>query len=166
MVLTSVEYVRLIAWLAYNKCRITLGKTQMQKILFICYGLYLVANNDNEKNIQHRMFTDDTPKAWPFGPVFPRTYKRYREDMPINLTDQEKATFLEDKDNLKRVASITTQLCYLSARQLTNWSHQADSPWSKALLANNKVNWNALISDEDIYQFFSSTSWKDGLRTQ
>jgi len=166
MELTSLEYIRLIAWLAYNKCRIILNKTQAQKILFICYGLYLVANNDCERNIQNVMFSDDKPKAWPFGPVFPRTYKRYREDIPTDLTETEKAAFFGDANNLRRVANITTQLCYLSARQLTNWSHQADSPWSKALLANNKVNWNALIKDEDIYHFFNSTSWQVGLENQ
>lgn len=86
MELTSIDYTRLISWLAYYKHKTILNKTQMQKILFMCYGLYLTKHNEP-------LFSDDTPKAWPFGPVFPRSYKRYVEVVPNDLSIDDKKAF-------------------------------------------------------------------------
>ena len=40
MDLTSLDYMKLLSWLAYYKHGTILNKTQMQKILFMCYGSY------------------------------------------------------------------------------------------------------------------------------
>lgn len=157
MTLTSINYARLIAWLAFNKHRITLNRTQLQKILFVCYGLYMAKHDGNH------LFGDDTPQAWPFGPVFPRSYTRYNNIIGSELTTEEKAEFLKDTDTLKQIVSITDKLCYYTAKSLTAWSHQPDTPWSKVVIQNNKVCWRAELKDEDIKKYFSDGTWQQGL---
>ena len=70
MELTSIDYANYLRYLAMERFFTILNKTQVNKMLFICYGLYLSMTNK-------KLFSDDTPKAWPFGPVFPRVYKRF-----------------------------------------------------------------------------------------
>ena len=103
--LISLDYVKLLAWLAYYKCNVILNKTQMQKILFMCYGQALVIKNDTP------LFVDDTPKAWPFGPVFPRSYKRYEETIPSDLTSDEKEQYAKDINILKMIANTVGMFC-------------------------------------------------------
>ena len=81
MELSSIDYAKLISWLALHRSHVTLGRTQVQKILFICYGLYYAKNN-------RLLFDDDKPQAWPFGPVFPRSYKRYSTYVSTDLSHQ------------------------------------------------------------------------------
>lgn len=163
MELTSLHYARLIMWLAYNKRHILLGKTQLQKILFVCYGLYLVKHNDNAQFIVNKMFRDDTPKAWPFGPVFPRSYKRYSM-LKNNLSTEERVELSKDKNTLYSIWNITEKLCKMSARDLTRWSHQEGTPWSKTLFSEKgKLKWNAVIDDKYIYEYFNGSEWWIGL---
>jgi len=163
MTLTSIHYARLIMWLAYDKHRTILNKTQLQKILFVCYGLYIAQKNTSAGNIEHRLFNDEKPKAWPFGPVFPRTYKSFYK-FPYTLLDSEKAEFLKDKPTLIQIYNIVNSMYGMSARDLTRWSHQEGSPWSKALFAEKgKLKWNAEISDKSIYEYFNGSEWQIGL---
>lgn len=158
MELTSINYAKLIAWLAFNKHRITLNRTQLQKILFVCYGLYLANHTDKS------LFNDDKPQAWPFGPVFPRSYNRYNSIIGCELTTEEKKEFLKDRDTLGMIVRITDKLCYYTARSLTAWSHQPDTPWSKVVIQDGEVHWKTKLNDEDIKRYFSSDAWKQGLK--
>lgn len=51
-----------------NEKGVILNTTKVQKLLYMAYGLLLA-----EKN---RIITDEQPKAWPYGPVFPKTRKK------------------------------------------------------------------------------------------
>ena len=157
MTLTSLDYAKLIAWIAFNKHHVTLNKTQVQKILFICYGWYLVAKDAP-------LFSDDPPKAWPFGPVFPRSYKRYDKFIDSDLTMEEKAAFMQDKDTLRQISIFTGRYCHMTARDLTAWSHQPDTPWSKTVFkGDGKIHWSEPIDIDDIKQYFKEGRWKIGL---
>lgn len=156
MKLSSIDYAKLIAWLASHRSRITLGRTQVQKILFICYGLYYANNKE-------LLFDDDKPQAWPFGPVFPRSYKRYNTYISSELTDAEKQEFLKDKGTLFTITMLTDKLCLCSARELTEWSHQPDTPWSKAVLQNGKLKWSQELDLDEIKNYFTGEGWKTGL---
>ena len=92
--LTSLDYCKLIAWLAYHKHNVILNKIHMQQILFMCYEQYLVSHNSP-------LFNDDIPKTLPFGYVFPISYKRYSYGVLKDLTVSEKERFLKDKDTLR-----------------------------------------------------------------
>lgn len=156
MPLNSVSYAKLIAWLAFNKHHVTLGRTQIQKILFVCYGVYY-ANKDR------LLFEDDAPQAWPFGPVFPISYKKYDSYISSDLTDEEKKEFLQDKNTLLMITKLTASLCFHSARDLTAWSHQIGSPWSKVVVQGGKVKWSAPLDKNDIKEYFKSGEWVKGL---
>ena len=158
MTLTSIDYTRLISWLAYYKHNTILNKTQMQKLMFICYGLYLT-NHDTP------LFTDDTPKAWPFGPVFPRSYKRYQEVKPQDLSKEDKMAFLQDKDTLMMITRVVDSYYSCPANTLSEWSHQSGSPWAKTIFDadNGKIEWNKPIDKIIIKEYFNSGEWRRGL---
>ena len=158
MELTSIDYTRLISWIAYYKHKTILNKTQMQKLLFICYGLYLSKHNKP-------LFSDDTPKAWPFGPVFPRSYKRYVEAIPSDLSTDDKKAFLDDKETLIEITEVVDSYYKYSANTLSEWSHQKNSPWAKTVFSDgdNSVSWNKPIDPDTIKAYFKSKQWKQGL---
>ena len=156
MELSSIDYAKLISWLALHRSHVTLGRTQVQKILFICYGLYYAKNN-------RLLFDDDRAQAWPFGPVFPRSYKRYSTYVSTDLSDKEKEEFLKDRDTLFTITMLTDKLSFCTARELSEWSHQPDSPWSKAVLKDGKLKWSQELDPEDIKNFFTGEEWKIGL---
>lgn len=152
MDLTSLDYMKLLSWLAYYKHGTILNKTQMQKILFMCYGSYYAQKNAP-------LFTDDTPKAWPYGPVFPRVNVRYNpSNPPLNLTDDDKKAFVKNQDALKLVTSIVAKYCRVSAHELSEWSHEIGSPWFNTVYGkggnNSEITWNKEIPNEFISEYF------------
>lgn len=156
MELTSLDYMRLIAWIAAFKHKVILNKTQMQKMLFMCYGQALAMGS-------RRLFTDDTPKAWPFGPVFPISYKRYEEIMPTDLSAEEKTRFAQNIPILQMIARTVSDYCHISATRLSDWSHSKGSPWWKTVFAPQGSAWNREISDDLIQSYFQNDSWRSGI---
>lgn len=157
MELNSLEYVKLIAWIAAFKHRVILNKTQMQKLLFMCYGQALAMEGTP-------LFADDTPKAWPFGPVFPRSYKRYEEIMPSDLTLEEKRAFASSPDILRMIAKTVTDYCHVSATRLSDWSHSEGSPWWNTVFDKEKGSaWNRPIPEDMIRDYFSNPNWSYGI---
>ena len=116
MELTSLDYIKLIAWIAAFKHRVILNKTQIQKLLFMCYGQALAM-------VHRPLFDDDIPRAWPFGPVFPRSYKYYEEVMPADLSIEEKNHFAQNIPLLRMIARTVADYCHVSATRLSDWSH-------------------------------------------
>lgn len=157
MELNSLEYVKLIAWIAAFKHRVILNKTQMQKLLFMCYGQALAMEGSP-------LFVDDTPKAWPFGPVFPRSYKRYEEVMPSDLSPEEKNRFAQNIPILQMIARTVADYCHVSATRLSDWSHSKGSPWWNTVFDPQKGSaWNREIPIEMITSYFQSDNWKTGI---
>ena len=156
MELSSLEYTKLIAWIAAFKHRVILNKTQMQKLLFMCYGQALATENKP-------LFDDDTPKAWPFGPVFPRSYKHYEEIMPSDLSPEEKDRFAQDIPILQMIARTVSQYCHVSATRLSDWSHSKGSPWWNTVFAPEGSAWNREISLDLIKSYFQNEDWRSGI---
>lgn len=162
MSLTSRDYMQFIGWLALTKYNRILSKTQMQKILFICYGLYLAKHGTD-----HPLFSDDSPKAWPFGPVFPIVYRRYAENPSRVLPDAIRVGLMQDPDNLKEMVRIVDYCSQISSGRLSVWSHRKGSPWEQTVFANGKDNieWNKAIDKNLIAEFFKDESkWMEGLQ--
>lgn len=123
----------------------------------MCYGQALA---DGGKPL----FSDDTPKAWPFGPVFPRTYKRYEEQQPENLTEEMKQRFAEDADRLRMIAATVSKYSHVSALRLSEWSHTKGSPWWITVFDEERgTGWNREITPEIIKDYFSNPSWQVGI---
>lgn len=152
---TSLDYARLIRWVAWYKRGVLINKTQLQKIMFACYGRVLAETS-------RCLFNDDKPKAFPYGPVFPICYRRGMVT-GFELTEDDKKSFTLRPEELKIVASTTTELCVKSARTLIQWSHLPGSPWYKAVFEKaDKIKWGGDIEDEDIRKYFEG-NWRVGL---
>lgn len=151
MVLTSIDFANILRNMAFSRHMVNLNKTQVNKLLFMCYGFYLAWSGQ-------KLF-EETPKAWPYGPVFPNVYKRYSFfNIPIYIDEEKKELF--DKNVLAK--NICTQVidkyCRVSAYDLSMWSHQQGGPWHQTVFGvngNENSGWNKEISSELIRQYFS-----------
>lgn len=152
--LTSLDYADLISWLAYKKYGVLLNKTQMNKLLFMCYGMYLAASGGKV------LFEDDTPKAWPFGPVFPRVNKRFNpEQIPRSIPAEKQELFKKDLTALQLVDMIVKKYHAYSAFALSEWSHIEGGPWHTTIYGKagekKPVKWNQSIDNELIREYFT-----------
>lgn len=149
--LTSVDYAHLIQLAARKKYSQILNRTQINKILFYVYGRYLAEEGK-------RLFTDDSPKAWPYGPVFPIVNKRINPSDTISFSQEYKDKFMEDKKAIEIINEAVDKMYNKSALQLTQWSHQIGSPWYKTVYGNGensiKPKWNTEIPDRYIKDYF------------
>ena len=154
--LTSLDFARLIQFAAQKFYKMLLNKTQINKILFYSYGVYLA---ETEK----RLFTDDRPKAWPFGPVFPKVYKKIDTDEVVNSFSTELVdAFKKDDTALSIIETAVRSMHDMSAYNLTKWSHKEGSPWYRTIYVINEDGdvvrqnpWNSIIDDDIIKEYFS-----------
>lgn len=150
--LTSIDYARLIQYAAQRLHRQMLNKTQVNKILFYVYGRYLALTG-------HLLFDDDSPKAWPYGPVFPKVNKKVKTSEAISFHKDEIESFKSDPDALLIVEAAVKQMHGMTASDLTRWSHQDGSPWYRTLFdgypQGQQAPWNTEIKREYIEEYFS-----------
>lgn len=148
--LTSIDYARLIQYVAQRFHRQMLNKTQINKILFTVYGRYLALKGKP-------LFTDDTPKAWPYGPVFPIVNKRINIDEVVNFPQDKINLFVQNRDAQLIVVKTVKQMYDKSAQSLTDWSHQYGSPWHRTVYSSDggHAKWNTPIPLDYIKEYFS-----------
>jgi uncharacterized phage-associated protein len=132
--------------LAFEK-GIILNVTKVQKMLYIAYGFYLASYNHT--------ILDEQPKAWPFGPVFPKTRKKERVDYGTafavsSLVFEE---LHEDEELRKVLINIINKYSKYSASQLSEWSHMNGGPWEQTTKQNG-FDWNNPIPDSYIKNYF------------
>lgn len=133
---------------------IVLNNTKVQKLLFILYALSLVTNGERLVN--------ESPKAWPYGPVFPTVRKRILK-WGINLEDfhiADNTDKLEDKEILSdRELSamcdslMTSKFATMTSSQLVAWTHIKGSPWDMTTHSDN-FKWGEPISDGLIIDYY------------
>lgn len=157
--LTSLDYADLISWIAYKKYGILLNKTQMNKLLFMCYGMYLAASGGRV------LFEDDSPKAWPFGPVFPRVNKRFNpEVIPTPFSAEKQENFKANKMALQLVDRVVEKYHGYSAYTLSEWSHKEGGPWHTTIYGKDgekkAVKWNQPIENDLIKEYFTPRNAK------
>lgn len=150
--LTSINYGRLIQYASQKLHLQMLNKTQVNKILFYVYGRYLAITGE-------KLFTDDSPKAWPYGPVFPRVNKRTDPSEVIKLSQDEVAMFKANEKAVEIVVEAVNHMYKMSAVYLTEWSHKEGSPWHRTLYEGMEPGsqraWNTEIPDAYIKEYFS-----------
>jgi uncharacterized phage-associated protein len=133
----------------------------MQKLLFICYGIYLAKTND-------RLFIDDYPRAWPFGPVFPKVNKRFTPGIPKDIIGEKQNAFLEKKMAMNTVFEVVKEYHNVSAHDLSEWSHQEGGPWYRTIYGddgeNSDIRWNQIISDRIIKEYFDKNRYAQAER--
>lgn len=147
----EVNDINLIAnWFLHN---MVITHKQLQKLLYFAYGIYLFRFNENENNINNRLFENHF-EAWVHGPVDPDVYERYKYN-GINLIHIENITAFDFSENVFRVLNETLDLYgRYSADEMENITHM-QSPWKNArkdVLPYEPSN--ELLSDVDIYLTF------------
>lgn len=149
--LTSIDYANLLNWVAYNKHNVLLNKTQINKLLFMCYGIYLASTGN-------KLFKDDSPKAWPYGPVFPNVYRKFIPNyIPKDFDESKKEVFRKDATAMSVVIKVMKKFHSYSAYSLSEWSHKEGGPWYKTVYGSDDQSpkWNATIEDEFIKEYFT-----------
>lgn len=127
-----------------------LNKTQINKILFAVYGNYLAMYGTP-------LFDNESPKAWPYGPVFPIVNKRVNIDEVVNFTQDKIDMFVNNRDAQQIVVDMVNRMYDKSAQALTEWSHQYGSPWHRTVYPaeGGHAKWNTPIPLEYIKEYFS-----------
>ncbi len=155
--LTSYDYARLIQFVGQHNHHVKLNKTQINKILFYVYGVYLAKEGT-------ALFENEEPRAWPYGPVFPLVYKKIDPNEIISSFDQElQERFKANNTALYIVVKAVEVLHKKSARTLTDWSHRIGSPWHETVYEETsegiiRREWNRIIDREKIKAYFSKVA--------
>ncbi|MCL2519921.1 MAG: DUF4065 domain-containing protein [Spirochaetaceae bacterium] len=97
--------------------------TKIQKWLYICYGLYFAAYNEQ--------LLTERPKAWDYGPVFPRVHKKQLKNkgslnnVKLSMLEEELKKYNDVIEGTLRVFGDWT------ASELVNWTHEKGTAWDK-----------------------------------
>jgi uncharacterized phage-associated protein len=131
-----------------------LTQMKLQKMVYFAQGIHLILHDEPliKENFQ----------AWKYGPVVPAIYHDYKfyGSSPINDTelvefdpkDNELINFGMDINAQESVNETWKILKDSNAIQLSNWTHNEDSPWHKHFV--NGVN-DIDIPNVDIKNYFS-----------
>lgn len=129
-----------MAYILYKakKAGHSISKTQAQKLLYCCYGIVLAAFDER--------LTDEHPKAWPGGPLFPRALRDiYKHCLTTGMAE----SFINScpADWLKLMDKTIDRFWGYSASALETWSQRKGSPWDKA-------DPLASLDDREIQKYF------------
>lgn len=97
--------------------------TKAQKLLYCCYGTILAGFNQR--------LTEENPRAWQFGPVFPRTFNGIKKGRVVPGVDHGFSSRC-NPDWLPLINQTVDFFGKYSAIQLSQWSHKKGSPWYRA----------------------------------
>ena len=131
-----------------NEKKVSINITKLQKLLYIVYGIYLIACKQR--------LTEEHPRAWPYGSVFPVARCEFLDKMYRPLSDSMSLVTdcCNDSDVRSIVDFVLDSFGKWTAGQLTEWSHQPGSPWEKTT-RRKCFRWGEAIDDGDICDFFS-----------
>lgn len=155
--LTSLDYAELLKFAVYKFHRAILNKTQLNKILFYAYGIYLAETGKP-------LFDDDQPKAWPYGPVFPKVNRLVKPDIvPEGFSPDIVSLFQSDPVAMQAIKDAANKLYNKSAFKLTQWSHKEGSPWHQTIYPDDAQcrPWDTIIDNGLIQAYFSIENNRD-----
>ena len=122
---------------------------ELQKLMYCCYGVSLAMLNFR--------LCDESPEAWQYGPVFPRTLRELKANGIDGLFDSQ-STADAEKWPAAVKAAITQTLTFFgdfTANQLSVWSHLKGSPWARA--SNDGKDLYGQIDDSSIRTYFTES---------
>lgn len=148
----SVDVAKYIVAYA-NANRTFINLTKVQKLLYICYGAYLVLGETRLVN--------EHPQAWPFGPVFPTTRRKLLNIELDDISFDNIGSVGQDGELEKIVKFVFDEFGRYSASSLTEWSHRPGSPWEKATQRRG-FKWGDQMDDTEIRDYFDTIIVRDG----
>lgn len=118
--------------------------TKGQKLLYCCYGVALA--------LKDTRICKEHPKAWQYGPAFPRAYKHHKDNR-IDFSSDPIAT-CDDPELIRDIDDTIKFYGKYNASSLVNWTHKEDGPWA---ISSQKgtVLYND-IPDELIKEYFKT----------
>ena len=144
---TPIDSLQVLAFII-NRCEklgIDINITKLQKLMYCCYGTVL-------GKFGLRLI-DEHPSAWQYGPVFPealRAIQFFRID-GFKGTNTPEANDLPS-EVLSVIDETLANFGKFSAKQLSDWTHIAGSPWYKA--SDGGIFLYRTLSDEHIKNYF------------
>lgn len=141
-VCNSVVLAKYIAAYA-NANGFGINMTKLQKLLYVCYGVYLA--------VKHKRLTNEHPQAWPYGPVFPTTRNRFLKKNLEDIKDQEDESITDEIKSCVKLVFDSFGL--YNASFLSAWSHKPNSPWDKTV-SQHDFKWGNIIPDDYILPYF------------
>ena len=140
--LDSVDVAKVV--LAEAKSRnLRLNMTQLQKLLYIVYGTSLVI-------LGRRPFVEH-PKAWPFGPVFPRTRRKLSDEVKKWNVDTCPESVPDELRQI--VCKVVENFGTWTSGQLVDWSHRIGGPWD-VVTHRSGFKWADEIPDDETRDYF------------
>jgi uncharacterized phage-associated protein len=139
----SIDIAKDIAYLC-KKNGYEFNNTKIQKLLYLFVGFCLI----NDVNDVYTI--DESPKLWPYGPVFPKVHKKYDSIKDRNGTE---LISVSDEKTKKILEETVKKWGKVSAGILSAWSHMENSPWD--LLVKEGAKWNTEIDLDYIKVYFA-----------
>ncbi len=139
----TIEIAKDIVYLC-KKNGYDFNNTKIQKLLYLFVGFCLINDVSDVYNI------DESPKLWPYGPVFPKVHKKYES---IKEHDALEITSITNKKVKKILEETVKKWGNISAGKLSAWSHIEDSPWD--VLVKRGEKWNTSIDLDHIKIYFA-----------
>ncbi|MDR1052901.1 MAG: SocA family protein [Planctomycetaceae bacterium] len=127
---------------------VSLGITKLHKLLYICDGLLLALGFN---------LIDETPRAWNYGPVYPKIHTWVKNNPNVFTEKQEcKPQALQKLEEINAQSLVDFVLKHYgtwAASSLSLWSHNPGGPWEFALERSGGVM-NCAISKTDMKAYF------------
>ena len=120
------------------------SNTKIQKLLYCCYGCVLA--------VFGQRLCDEYPRAWQFGPVYPRVFNYINKGKEIASVDVE---FSLPEDVRELLVDVIKAFAPYSATALSNWTHKPGSPWHRFLFELEGEK-NGFIPDDIIAEYFNA----------
>ncbi len=117
---------------------------KLQKLIYFAHGWHLA--------VQGKPLIKEGVKAWPYGPVIPSIYDEYKsyggQAIPtIEVDNIIEEGLLNDTITVKLLDKVWEEYGKLGAFQLSNMTHESDTPWQKTETSD-------VIPDEEIRKYF------------
>ena len=124
------------------------GNTKLNKLLYIVYGVYL--------SIYNKSILTEKPKCFPYGPVFPRVFKKYikLESQKLNLEKNLESIL----STIKGVGEVNVFINYSESNQVvamydetttTSSTEETDSAGGKRDTTSTETQKAVVYSDEN-----------------
>ncbi len=109
--------------------KIAIRPMKLQKLLFFSYGWYA-------GKTKNKLFIENF-EAWPYGPVIPQVYYRYRSWGASEISIKGKKIDLGDEKANYMVDSAVEAYGISTDVGLSNITHEKGSPWNKVWQEDN-----------------------------
>lgn len=134
--------------------RQAMSPKKLQKMLYYAYAWTLTLMNENEDELNTRLF-DAKFEAWVHGPVVKSVYDKYKENGSQEIPKLD--TIYEMKDN-DEIVDILEQVMDIyggfNGNQLENITHQ-EEPWKNARKDLQPYEaTNNVIPDKDMFRYY------------